>query len=272
MISELKKSDFYKCKGLLNEHGQLEAKAIVEGINPGRIFADDVEYPASGLIWLGNNDGFIFIGNERNERFNSNLNDFIDHVIASEAKKVGLCWFEGVGNHGKWNEILEKIFEYRQLGSWTHKVFTLDKNDYNSCKINIEEGYEVVKIREIFYDKKIKNLAFLHTKILEYWSTAESFFLNGIGYCVVYKNEITSICFSGFALNHIHCADIETVKEHQGKKLAHIAARAFAEDCLEQRFVPYWDCMESNKPSAAVAEKLGFKNVFNYVGYELKLV
>lgn len=63
MITELKKSEFYKCKDLLYAQGvQLEAKAVVEGVNPGRIFVDDIETPASGLIWLGNNDGFFFIG------------------------------------------------------------------------------------------------------------------------------------------------------------------------------------------------------------------
>ena len=56
--------DFYKCLNLLNEHGQLEAKAIVIGVNPGRIFVDNPVTPKSGLIWFGNNDGFMFIGDE----------------------------------------------------------------------------------------------------------------------------------------------------------------------------------------------------------------
>ncbi|WP_408057173.1 GNAT family N-acetyltransferase [Ureibacillus acetophenoni] len=39
---------------------------------------------------------------------------------------------------------------------------------------------------------------------------------------------------------------------------------------LERGMFPYRDCMEGNKPSVAVAEKIGFKNVFNYVGYEFQ--
>lgn len=35
MIFELDKSEFSKCRKLLNEQGQLEALAIVENINPG---------------------------------------------------------------------------------------------------------------------------------------------------------------------------------------------------------------------------------------------
>lgn len=44
-------------------------------------------------------------------------------------------------------------------------------------------------------------------------------------------------------------------------------AHSFVIDCLENDIILYWDCMELNKPSVAVAENTGFKNVFNYVGY-----
>ncbi|AHA06443.1 hypothetical protein IEC_02299 [Bacillus toyonensis] len=59
MISELNMNDFYKCNGLVNEKGQLEVKAVIAGVNPGRIFVDNIYSPNSGLIWLGNNDGFF---------------------------------------------------------------------------------------------------------------------------------------------------------------------------------------------------------------------
>jgi GNAT superfamily N-acetyltransferase len=272
MISELKKSDFSTCKDLLYEQGQIEARAVVEGVNPGRIFVDDVNSPTSGLIWLGNNDGFIFIGNERNVRFNTQLNHFIDTVIVPETKKVGLTWFEGIGNHSKWNETIKKVFKDRDLGSWNQRVYTLRKEDYKGTfEFTSEEGYKIVKMSEVLSDNSIKNFEFLHSKIEEFWSSSKAFLNEGVGYCVVYKNEIVSVCFSGFVVNNVHCIDIETLKEHQGKKVAQKVARTFVEDCLANNLVPYWDCMESNKPSIAVAEKIGFRNVFNYKGYEFKL-
>ncbi len=42
----------------------------------------------SGLIWLGNNDGFVFFGSEQNEEFNNELNDFIDSSKKSATKMV----------------------------------------------------------------------------------------------------------------------------------------------------------------------------------------
>lgn len=270
MISELNHNDFHKCLGIINEQGQLEAKAIITGVNPGRVFVDNLITPKSGLIWLGNNDGFIFIGDESNEQFNSTINAFIDHVIKPEAKNIGLTWFEGIGNHQNWNNTIEMLFKHRKLGSWLQKVYMLKKENYKQeSKPVLEQGYSVHKINKRFYENNtIRNIAFLHAKILEFWSAPESFFSKGIGYCIVYNNEIVSVCFSGFVVDHFHCIDIETLENHRGKKLAQIVAHSFVKDCFENNMVPYWDCMEVNKPSIAVAENLGFCNTFNYVGYE----
>lgn len=270
MISELSKNDFYKCSSLINERGQLEVKAVIAGVNPGRIFVDNISSPNSGLIWLGNNDGFFFIGNAENEEFNKEMKHLINNVIKPEAKKVGLNCFEGIGNHSKWNKTIERIFQHRNLKSWNQRVYTLRKEDYeNHHESKIEQGYTVLKMDKALYENNntFKNIDFLQSKILEFWSSPDHFFNEGIGYCIVYDDLIVSVCFSGFVFENIHCIDIETMEEHQGKKLAQKITHSFVKDCLENNITPYWDCMELNKPSVAVVENVGFINVCNYVGY-----
>ncbi|WP_066187563.1 GNAT family N-acetyltransferase [Gracilibacillus timonensis] len=275
MITEWNKADFHKCRKLLHEQSHLEAMAVVEKINPGRIFVDDVDHPASGVIWLGNNDGFIFFGSEQNEGFNHPLNQFIDHVIIPEAKKVGLKEFEAIGNHQKWNETIERIFAHRKLGSWNQRVYSLPQDsDITSNKPAIEQGYQMVSITEKLLkntDNAVTNIEFLQAKITEFWSSTEDFLRNGMGYGMAYQRELVSVCFSGFVAGNIHCIDIETLEAHQGKKLAQILAHCFVEECLENNKLPYWDCMEMNKASVAVAEHIGLRNVWNYVGYDFSL-
>jgi RimJ/RimL family protein N-acetyltransferase len=272
MIVELEKCDFHKCFGMLNEQGQVEAKAVVAGVNPGRIFVDHIESPTSGLIWLGNNDGFIFIGDERNERFNEGMNSFIDSVIAPDAGRAGINWFEGVGNHPKWEGVIERLFAHRNLGSWLQHVYIMPEEKYNlEMEPILEQGYAVHKITEALYENKdnsIRNIDFLHATIDWSWSSSNHFFSNGIGYCIVYENEIVCICSSSFEFEHVQCIGIETVKAHQGKKLAQTVAHRFVKECIEKGWMPYWDCMDVNKPSSAVAERLGFARVFTYTGYE----
>src|SRR5690606_34906135 len=128
-------------------------------------FVDDVEAPASGLIWLGNNDGFLFIGDEKNQGFNAGINHFIDNVIQPEAKKAGLTWFEGIGNHSGWNETIEKAFESRDLGSWNQKVYTLGKEEFDSgLAFPLEDGYAIKKISKTLFEngnQLISNIGFL---------------------------------------------------------------------------------------------------------------
>lgn len=269
MITELKKHEFYKCKHMIIIQGHMEVKAIIEGINPGRIFVDNTEYPTSGLIWLGNNDGFFFIGNEENQEFNRGLNDFFYRVIEPEAKKVGLHWFEGVGHHPNWNKRINKIFQHRKIGSWNQKVYMLQESDYKQAnEPAIAQGYTILKINKSLYENSIHNLDFINAKILGFWSSLDDFFDYGIGFVAVYQNQIISSCFSGFVAEGTHNIDIETLEEHQGKKLAQKLAHTFVKECFRKGMIPYWDCMEGNKPSIAVAENIGFSNVFNYVGYE----
>src|SRR5699024_368333 len=135
-----------------------------------------------------------------------------------------------------------------------------------SYEPDIGQEYKVVKICDSFFDgnSSIKNIGFLQSKISEFWSSTEGFLRNGIGYCVLNDNEIVSVCFSSFVVGNIHCIDIETLNVNQGKKVAQKIAYSFVKDCLKNNMVPYWDCMEMNQPSVAVAEKIGLRNVFNY--------
>ncbi|MBG9714385.1 GNAT family N-acetyltransferase [Bacillus cereus] len=271
MICELSKVDFYRCNRLVNEQGQLEVRAVIAGVNPGRIFVDNMSSPNSGLIWLGNNDGFFFIGDAENEEFNKEMNRFINNVIVPGARKAGLDCFEGIGNHSKWNKTIERIFQHRNLKSWNQRVYTLRKKGYeNHHEPEIEQEYTVLKMSKALYENSnntFKNIDFLQSKILEFWSSSDRFFNEGIGYCIVYDDVIVSVCFSGFVFENIHCIDIETIEGYQGRELAQKIAHSFVKDCLENDIIPYWDCMELNKPSVAVVENVGFTNVFNYVGY-----
>ena len=273
LITELRQHDFYKCLNLLNEQGQLEAKAIVIGVNPGRIFVDNPVKPKSGLIWLGNNDGFMLIGDECNTQFNEQLNPFIDDVILPEANKIGLKWFEVIGNHERWNDTIERLFEHRSLSSWNQKVYTLEKQHYKSEREPLlPEGYSVQRVNKSFYGNgSIQNMDFLHNIIEEFWASPAQFFKEGIAYGIVFDNKLVSLCFSGFVVENFHCVGIETLEAHQGKKLAQVLAHTYVKDCFENNIVPYWDCMEGNKPSVAIAEKLGFSNTFNYIGYEFSI-
>ena len=92
-----------------------------------------------------------------------------------QARKMGLEWFEAIGNHNRWDATIKRVFEVRNIASWNQKVYILQKQDYKGKdSITIDQCYSVVKINETLYndyDYSIKNIGFLNAKILEFWSS-----------------------------------------------------------------------------------------------------
>ena len=88
---------------------------------------------------------------------------------------------------------------------------------------------------------------------------------------IIDQQEVVSLCFSAFVFEKVHGVDIETVTSYQGKGLAQKVAHRFVQECFANGGVPYWDCIESNESCIAMAEDMGFTNVFNYVCYEFPL-
>ncbi len=185
----------------------------------------------------------------------------------------GLNDLEIIAHHPEWNPVIKNIFKHRKLNSWNQQVYQLSQTDYiaeNEPILDLK--YQMKKIDKALYENNaIENNEFLHTNISEFWASTQDFFDKGIGYCVVFDHEIVSICFSGFVAEKLQCINIETVEEHQGKKLAQKAAHLFVKECFEKNQIPYWDCMVENSPSVAVAEKLGFTKKCEYKGYEFPI-
>ncbi|MCK0471048.1 GNAT family N-acetyltransferase [Halalkalibacter sp. APA_J-10(15)] len=265
MITEIPKQDFHKCKRLLHERSLKESLAIINGMNPGRIFVDDTLTPTTAIVWLGNNDGFIFIGDANNKSFLCELNSFIDHLIIPEAKRVHLECFEAIGDHPTWNQSIENALGHRHLESWNQRVYEIDPNHFQG-KIapTLPDDYDVVML--VQHDSFVED-DYVKETILEFWPSLDQFFANGFGFIATHRNQSVSICLSTYVAGHIHCVAIKTEEAHRERKLAQAVAYHFVQHSLKHNFVPYWDCMEENKPSVAVVEKLGFEQVLQYKGY-----
>ncbi|MBN9653186.1 GNAT family N-acetyltransferase [Halobacillus sp. GSS1] len=271
MIRELGQSEFHKCEKLVNDEGHLEVKAVIQGNNPGRIFVDNQESPKTGMIWLGNHDGFFFIGDEENGAFNDHINDFLAQVIFPEAKKMKVHNFIAIGHHSRWEETLERVFKYERMQKSNQNVYKMAEiDDINQNEPLIYQDYKVVKINKELLDNtdnKIENVGFLRSKIKEFWSSPLEFFQKGEGYGIIYHNKVVSLCFSGFVAGKVHSIDVETLEEHQENKLGQKAAHNMVKECLRKGLIPYWDCEVKNAPSNTIAKKLGLDMYLNYNVY-----
>ncbi|GAB2564861.1 GNAT family N-acetyltransferase [Gracilibacillus alcaliphilus] len=274
MIIELEKSDFYKCTEMVVSESHLEVPAVIYGNNPGRIFVDNKQSPRSGMIWLGNMDGFIFIGEADNLLFNREIKTYMDEVIAPEAIKLGLGDFEGSGHTPEWDQTITEIFEKETLISSGQRVYKLPEENFDQQTVpEISEDYSIVKVTSDIDQSNFKNKELLLHPLQEFWeSPADCFAKGGIVYMAMKEAEIAAVIYTGFSYQNKHLIGIETDEQHQGRKLAQRLTYSYVQEALAKGIIMYWDVMEVNSPSIAVAEKSGFQRLFNYKVYEYSFV
>ncbi|OCL25710.1 hypothetical protein U472_15390 [Orenia metallireducens] len=270
MIYEIEKENFNSIYSLLDDTmDNIEVKAVIEGINPGWIFVDSIESPQTAMVWSKGIQGFYFVGDENNPKFNNYISNFIDEEIKPRAMKRNLNQFEFSGETEKWCPILEEIFGDRDLNKSKQYIYRLNTdlwNDYEKRKL--EDGFILKKIdKELLNNKRIKNLDYIISEILRWWDSCDDYLDRTFGYCILFEDKIVNYCICDFGYDNIRPMGIETLEEFRRKGLSQITTEAFIETCIKNQLSPYWECMESNIASRTLAEKLKFNRERIYTLY-----
>jgi RimJ/RimL family protein N-acetyltransferase len=249
-----------------------EALAIIEGNNPGWVFADGLNTPRAALVWAQGIKGFYLVGDAHSAVFPKELDVYTDQVLKPRLRDLGVASFEISGDEN-WNPVIENIFEKRNLESSQQWVFTLKPTKYESVmQLQAVGDRRLQRVdRHLLAGLSAGNKAFLFSKLIQFWGSVDTFLSTGLGYVLVDGEKITSLCFSGFVAGKVHAIDIETKASHRRKGHAEIVARAFVTECIEKHLQLHWDCMAKNTASARLAEKLGFTPSHAYTLYSFSL-
>ncbi|MBS4538780.1 GNAT family N-acetyltransferase [Clostridium sp. D2Q-11] len=221
MIYELRKEEFSKVMPLLRgDFINLEIKAVVEGYNPGWVFVDDIENPQTSMVWSRGIEGFYFVGDENNPKFNDYINNFIDKEIYPRAKELGLNSFEFSGTSKEWDNTLRSIFENRNIEiskQFVYKHKNLQDTIFDH--IPLEEGYNLRKVDEDLLNNNKYDLEYVKEAIYEWWDSIEDFIKYGVGYCILHNNTAVCSCVTSFMIEDSMESHIKTKEEHRKKAL-----------------------------------------------------
>jgi RimJ/RimL family protein N-acetyltransferase len=92
-----------------------------------------------------------------------------------------------------------------------------------------------------------------------FWNNAEDFLKNGVGYSLLYNNQLATTAYSAFIHDDMLEIGIETIPEFRGKGFAQLACSALIDYCIENNYEPVWACRLANIGSYKLALKLGFE-------------
>ncbi|WP_336780849.1 GNAT family N-acetyltransferase [Paenibacillus illinoisensis] len=283
MISELNQLDFDKVKHLTDSCRNIEVRAVMSGLNPGRIYVDDATNITAALIWIQGQSGFQLIGDAKSAPFRKELHGFMKKHIEPELLNLHMQSVEISVTDGHWEEVLQKMSGSRDVAGDIQHVFlsssvkgwmnTISQTACSSLYTSQYEDVKVLSIEEALLKEKLLNqLSLLKDKISHFWITAEDFLKYGFGYIAVHNDDIASVCLSAFVADGMHAIDIETIEVYRRRNYGALVVLAYAEECKARGVHPYWDCSPSNTGSIRLAKGIGLSLDFNYKVYWYDLI
>jgi RimJ/RimL family protein N-acetyltransferase len=232
--------------------------AIIDGLQPGTVFVDDVAAPRSALAF--NHSGFAFaLGQPRAD------------LVAPMWPELGLqpwltaertsLWCTEPG----WQSALRPLFGEPQSRDEFHF-------DWRRAPVAapMPYGYRLAPLDAELAARWGEGL---DPWVVRIWGGAARFAARAFGTGVLFGDALVAICTVCAVAGHPGAVEAEieigTDPQHRRQGLAVAAAVAFFEQCRERDVLPAWTCASSNLASQLAAARLGFRKFRKVAGFRM---
>jgi len=270
VLRELKYQDFESVRSLFEGFNySLSIRAVLDGSNPGRVFADHPSDPR--LAFALTIEGYLLAGDHFDPALRESVRQFFvgslltGDVYLDSDESITLAV-----SPPEWAGYLPEMIP-------THEVEALPRLHYLCTELsypwreNVPDGYSVHRIDRDILDRKL--LADPHGLLdLEMiriaWGDLDNFLEHGAGFVVAHRGEIVSECTADCRSGDQIDIGIATSPSHRRNGLATIATAATVEYCFQKGYRKVgWHCNQLNVGSWKTAEKVGFKRQGEYTYY-----
>ncbi len=236
---------------------------IVSQESKGNLWVNNIDAPTIAIAESYAVGGFAFLGTYQSNKDFIELKAFLEADLLPQVKKNGCHCFEFSIESDNIREYILDMFQDKQLQ--TEREISFRINTTPIIEKNIPKEYQILKVDAMFWkmlsDGQFDNVDLLRERLLGSWYSFEEFEHKSIAYCTVIDNRIVAVIVGTANYKNIIPIDIETEESHRRKGLAYAIAAKFIADCLNNDFIPQWDCVESNPSSYNMARKLGFEQI-----------
>lgn len=219
------------------------AGGVLEGIQPGKVLADEINNPQAALI-ATSGGSYLVLGKEDNQIF---LLELVTY-LKEPANHPG--YYDLYTSSDLWLDTLTNALEGHSLrlprSHWTYTAPQAPQVD-----ISLEEGYELKPFDKAIYQD-------LKDFLEDSWGSQENFLQHGFGHAIIHQGKPVSFCWV-CTLGGGHAnVGVWTLDDYRHKGLALLTSAAYVQECLERKLVAVWDAGAANHPSLKLAEKLGY--------------
>lgn len=251
---KLDSKEFKKISHLVKSKDELSVFSVINGENPGEIYVNNIDNPTVALIQTSECN--LIAGSPDDEVFNSEVSSELDF------------WDQLVPDSCEWLEKIPTIHKNHFIRKYKRRHYVLSSDKFVDCDAPLKEGYTLEKADISF----LRENPFENSKrVIEWaenWGDDEKFKKYGTGYLIRNDKVIVSWSLSDCCFKNTIAIGIHTDERYRKNGFGKIAVAATIRDCFNKGYEKIdWLCVDSNKGSIAIAEKLGFKFVNHYYSF-----
>ena len=252
---------------------KLFARAVVEKRISGKVYVDSISQPETFYVLHPYGMSLLF-GNWNNKTFNT---AFRDYALNSNQVRNHHEWMQTYP--ADWDIMLQNLLKGSIIKSAENTAGRVTDIVELNTRVNFKfnpEKYYVLRRRVLDSNISILPIDRKHYSEMtgsvvpsKFWNNDEDFMAFGIGFSLVYQNQLAAMSFSSCLIDSYLELGIETRKEYRGRGFAKQICAALIDYCLEHGYEPIWSCSLENRGSYHLAMSLGFEPIYERAYYKL---
>lgn len=251
---KLKNNEFNKIIHLVKSQNELSVFSVIKGFMPGEIYVNSIDNPIAALIKTCECN--LIAGSSNDVKFNSEVSMIIDF------------WDQLTPDSSEWIDLIPTIHKNTFVRKYTRRHYILSIDDFKECNKPLEEGFIIEKIdvnllRKSCYENSEKLLEWIAD-----WGDDAKFQKYGVGYFIHNGKAIVSWSLSDCSFEKEITIGIHTDERYRKKGFGNVVVSTVVKDCFKKGYEKInWLCVDTNKGSIALAERLGFRYNNRYYAF-----
>ncbi|SHO51553.1 GNAT family N-acetyltransferase [Anaerocolumna xylanovorans] len=251
---KLNNNDFNKVIQLVKSQNELSVLSVIKGAMPGEIYVNSIDNPTAALIRTCECN--LIAGNSNDANFNSEVSMVLDF------------WDPLTPDSSEWIDLIPTIHKNPFIRKYKRRHYILSVDDFKECKETLKDGFILEKVDiDLLRQRNYEN----SEKLLEWtadWGDDAKFQKYGAGYFIHNGKVIVSWSLSDCSFDKKITIGIHTDERYRKNGFGKTVVSAVVKDCFTKGYEKInWLCVDTNKGSIALAEKLGFKYNNNYYAF-----
>jgi RimJ/RimL family protein N-acetyltransferase len=254
-MERIEPKDYGKIRPLVDELAgiHLNLIAVLEGMAPGQVYADDAAHPRSA--YLISSDGHYLAGDPDNPAFTTAVNA----ALPRDTYFVLFCDPE------RWAEVLDDVLKDTYAVRGARRYHTLPQFKISDWQARLPTGFSMQGVDAELLAQDLENRDAVEESILSEWSSLDAFLAYGFGTCLVHDASIASWSLADYVSGERCEIGIETDGDYRRQGLGTLTAAANAAHAVAQGFTTIgWHCWANNAGSIGVAKNVGFQKAADY--------